>query len=76
MTVILLPEILRHVEASRGKAAKQAVCDRGHRGKCEVNGTRIILPGEALKRDSRVTRKIKNANNAEDVQRLKRLSVV
>ena len=27
-----LPEILRHVEASRGKAVKQAVCDRGYRG--------------------------------------------
>ena len=48
-----LPEILRHVEASRGKAAKQAVCDRGYRGKREVNDTRIILPGKALKRDSR-----------------------
>ena len=48
-----LPEILRHVEASRGKAVKQAVCDRGYRGKREVNGTRIILPGKALKRDSR-----------------------
>lgn len=48
-----LPEILRHVEQSRGKAAKQAVCDRGYRGQCEVNGTRIILPGKALKRDTR-----------------------
>lgn len=48
-----LPEILRHVEASRGKAVKQAVCDRGYRGKREVDGTRIILPGKALKRDSR-----------------------
>ncbi|UJO99947.1 MAG: IS5 family transposase, partial [Nitrosomonas sp.] len=48
-----LPEILRHVEASRGKTVKQAVCDRGYRGKHEVNGTRIILPGKALKRDSR-----------------------
>jgi IS5 family transposase len=48
-----LREILRHVEASRGKAVKQAVCDRGYRGKREVNGTRIILPGKALKRDSR-----------------------
>lgn len=28
-----LPEILRHVEQSRGKAARQAVCDRGYRGK-------------------------------------------
>ena len=48
-----LPEILRHVEASRGKAVKQAVCDRGYRGKREVDGTRIILPRKALKRDSR-----------------------
>ena len=48
-----LPEILRHVETSRGKTAKQAVCDRGYRGKSEVNGTKIILPGKALKRDTR-----------------------
>jgi len=48
-----LPAILNHVETSRGKAAKQAVCDRGYRGKSEVNGTQIILPGKALKRDTR-----------------------
>jgi len=51
-----LPEILRHVETSRGKTAKQAVCDRGYRGKNEVNGTKIILPGKALKRDTRYQR--------------------
>ena len=51
-----LPEILHHVEASRGKAAKQAVCDRGYRGKREVNGTSIVLPGKALKQDSRYQR--------------------
>ncbi|GKS68587.1 IS5 family transposase [Nitrosomonas sp. PY1] len=51
-----LPEILRHVEASRGKAVKQAVCDRGYRGKREVNGTSIILPGKALKQDTRYQR--------------------
>ncbi|MDR4516384.1 MAG: IS5 family transposase [Nitrosomonas sp.] len=51
-----LPEILQHVETSRGKTAKQAVCDRGYRGKSEVNGTTIILPGKALKRDSRYQR--------------------
>ena len=48
-----LPEILRHVEISRGKAAKQAVCDRGYRGKREVNGTQIILPGKGLNKDTR-----------------------
>ncbi|MCB1949852.1 IS5 family transposase [Nitrosomonas sp.] len=51
-----LPEILKHVETSRGKTAKQAVCDRGYRGKGEVNGTKIILPGKALKRDTRYQR--------------------
>ena len=51
-----LPEILHHVEISRGKAAKQAVCDRGYRGKREVNGTQIVLPGRALKRDTRYQR--------------------
>lgn len=51
-----LPEILHHVETSRGKAAKQAVCDRGYRGKHEVNGTQIVLPGRALKRDTRYQR--------------------
>jgi len=48
-----LPEILKHVETTRGKTVKQAVCDRGYRGKQEVNGTKIILPGKALKRDTR-----------------------
>jgi IS5 family transposase len=51
-----LPAILQHVEVSRGKAAKQAVCDRGYRGKREVNGTRIVLPGKALKQDNRYQR--------------------
>lgn len=51
-----LPEILHHVETSRGKAAKQAVCNRGYRGKHEVNGTQIVLPGRALKRDTRYQR--------------------
>jgi len=48
-----LPAILRHIEISRGKVAKQAVCDRGYRGKVEVNGMQIILPGKALKKDTR-----------------------
>ena len=48
-----LPEILHHVETSRGKAAKHAICDRGYRGKREVNGTSIVLPGKALKQDTR-----------------------
>jgi len=51
-----LPEILTHVEDSRGKKVKEAVCDRGYRGKSEVNGVRITLPKPPLKRDNRYQR--------------------
>ncbi len=51
-----LPEVLEHIEVSRGKAVLQAVCDRGYRGVREVNGTEIILPKKALKRDNRYQR--------------------
>ena len=51
-----LPEVLTHIERSRGKSVKQAVVDRGYRGKHEVNGTEIILPKKALKKDNRYQR--------------------
>ncbi len=51
-----LAEVLEHIETSRGKPVKQAVCDRGYRGKNEVNGTDIILPKKALKKDNRYQR--------------------
>jgi len=70
-----LPEILRHVEASRGKAVKQAVCDRGYRGKREVNGTLESFYRGKRSSEIHATRKIKSANNAEGVQRLNLLSV-
>ena len=51
-----LPAVLEHIEQSRGKAIKRAVCDRGYRGKSEVNGSAIILPKKALKKDNRYQR--------------------
>jgi len=51
-----LPEVLQHIKTSRGKAVKQAVCDRGYRGKQSVNGTAITLPKKPLKRDNRYQR--------------------
>jgi IS5 family transposase len=51
-----LPEVLQHIETSRGKAVKTAVCDRGYRGKQQVNGTAIQLPKKPLKRDNRYQR--------------------
>jgi len=51
-----LPQVLRHITESRGQTVKQAVCDRGYRGKSEVDGTQIILPKKPLKRDNRYQR--------------------
>lgn len=51
-----LPQVLAHIEASRGKAVKDAVCDRGYRGKKTFGETHIILPAPPLKRDNRYQR--------------------
>ncbi len=51
-----LPEVLAHIESSRGKQAKQGVCDRGYRGKKKFGETEIILPAPSLKKDNRYQR--------------------
>ena len=51
-----LPEVLEHIEKSRGKKVKQATCDRGYRGKSKVGDTEIVLPKPPLKRDNRYQR--------------------
>jgi len=51
-----LPEVLKHIEATRGKSVKTAVCDRGYRGKSKVGETDIVLPKKPLKRDNRYQR--------------------
>ncbi len=51
-----LPEVLTHIESSRGKGVKQAVCDRGYRGKKKFGDTDIILPASSVKKDNRYQR--------------------
>lgn len=51
-----LPEVLDHIKSSRGKAVKDAVCDRGYRGRKKFGETSIILPSPPLKRDNRYQR--------------------
>lgn len=51
-----LESILAHIEKSRGQPVELAVCDRGYRGVSQVNGTNIILPKPALKKDNRYQR--------------------
>ena len=48
--------MLKHIEDSRGKTVKTAVCDRGYKGKNKVSSTDIVLPKKALKRDNRYQR--------------------
>ena len=51
-----LPEVLAHIESSRGKDVTLAVCDRGYRGKKKFGETTIILPAPPLKKDNRYQR--------------------
>jgi transposase, IS5 family len=51
-----LPDVLGHLETSRGQTAKTAVCDRGYRGPKKVGDTQIILPAPPLKKDNRYQR--------------------
>jgi len=51
-----LPGVLNHIEVSRGTTVKQAICDRGYRGKTQFGGTQIVLPKKPLKRDNRYQR--------------------
>ena len=51
-----LPDVLKHIEGSRGSPVKTAVCDRGYKGKNKVGDTDIVLPKKPLKRDNRYQR--------------------
>jgi len=51
-----LPEVLAHIENSRGKGVDLAVCDRGYRGKKKFGETDIILPAPPVKKDNRYQR--------------------
>ena len=51
-----LPEVLSHIEESRGKSTKDTICDWGYRGTKQFGETRIILPAPPLKRENRYQR--------------------
>jgi len=48
-----LEAALISANSNRSKPIKEAICDRGYRGKKEVLGTMISLPGVPLKRDTK-----------------------
>ena len=48
-----LEEVLDETSQVLKKAPALAICDRGYRGVKQVGETKIVLPGKALKRDSR-----------------------
>ena len=48
-----LEAALASANSNRTKPIREAVCDRGYRGKKEVDGTSICIPGKELKRDTK-----------------------
>ncbi len=50
---------LTSANSNRVKPIKEAICDRGYRGKKEVLGTIISLPGVPLKRDTKYQKELK-----------------
>lgn len=51
-----LEEVIGKANEVRKTDIKQAVCDRGYRGKKEVGGAEIVLPNRGLKKDNRYQR--------------------
>jgi len=54
-----LEAALNHANKHRTKPIKEAICDRGYRGKKEVNGTLICIPDNPKKRDTKYQREQK-----------------
>ena len=57
-----LPDILTQIEDSRDNKPKEAVCDRGYKGKSVVEEVKITFPKPSLKRDNRYQRDQKQLN--------------
>jgi len=54
-----LKAALSHANKHRIKPIQEAICDRGYRGKKEVDGTLICIPGTPLKRDTKYQKELK-----------------
>lgn len=54
-----LEAALTSANANRSKAIQEAICDRGYRGKKEVLGINICIPGTPFKRDTKYQREQK-----------------
>ncbi len=54
-----LEAALISAQSNTTKPIKEAICDRGYRGKKEVLGISISIPGTVLKRDSKYQKEIK-----------------
>ena len=54
-----LEDALTSAQSNTTKAIKEAICDRGYRGKKEVLDVQISIPGTVLKRDTRYQKELK-----------------
>jgi IS5 family transposase len=51
---------IEQIQENTGKLPKQAACDRGYRGRSEVHGVNIVIPGTPKKSDTYWQRKKKH----------------
>jgi IS5 family transposase len=54
-----LQAALMSAQSNRDKPIQEAICDRGYKGKKEVLGVTISIPGKALKRDTKYQKELK-----------------
>jgi len=60
-----LKAALTHANKHRTKPIKEAICDRGYRGKKEVNGTTICIPDKPKKKRYQISKR----TESEEVQK-------
>jgi IS5 family transposase len=54
-----LQAALTSAQSNRDKPIQEAICDRGYKGKKEVLGVTISIPGKVLKRDTKYQKEVK-----------------
>lgn len=70
-----LAPLLRQVEKTTGKRPERAYCDRGFRGRSNIEGTEIVIPDNPQKEGKR-TKKARRRENSDAGARLRQRSVI
>ncbi len=70
-----LAPLFRQVEKTTGKRPERAYCDRGFRGRSNIEGTEIVIP-DNLQKEGKRTKKATRRENSDAGARLRQRSVI